>query len=300
MLPDYPHFISYQWALPFRFERIGQLVAAKPQHSLDDLGRMQADEVSLAARKMLPRLLKAQSSHALAPAAMAKLAAFDGTMAADQAAPLIYWAWFRHLSQQVLADELGQPLYDRLLGQRGYFDAMEGALGEGGGADGWWCDDKSTPAVETCQALVDRAFTAALDELQAAQGADVEAWRWGKAHIARSEHRPFSKLKPLARWFEVRVPVGGDGYTVNVSRVNLKADATTGELYLSEHGPSLRGLYDLADRSKSRVMHSTGQSGLPWSPLFRNLAGPWAQVQGVPLFPAADAPMQTLTISPAR
>ena len=299
-LPDYPHFISHHWALPFRFERISQLIAAKPQHSLDDLGRMQADELSLAVKKMLPRLLKAQSGHPLAPAAMAKLTPFDGTMAADQAAPLIYWAWLRHLSQQLLVDELGQPMYDRLLGQRGYFDALEGALGGSGDSDGWWCDDKRTAEVETCQAQVDRAFTAALDELQVAQGPDVAAWQWGRAHIARSEHRPFSKLKPLARWFEVRVPVGGDGYTVNVSRVNLKADATTGELYLSEHGPSLRGLYDLADRSRSRVMHSTGQSGIPWSPLFRNLAAPWAQVQGVPLFPAADAPMQTLAISPAR
>jgi penicillin amidase len=298
-LPDYPHFISHQWALPFRFERIGQLIATKPQHSLDDLGRMQADEVSLAARKMLPRLLKAQSSHALAPAAMAKLAAFDGTMAADQAAPLIYWAWFRHLSRQVLADELGQPLYDRLLGQRGYFNALEGALADDAGSGAWWCDDKATPTVETCPQQVDRAFTAALDELQAAQGGDVAAWQWGKAHIARSEHRPFSKLKPLARWFEVRVPVGGDGYTVNVSRVSLLPDGTTGELYLSEHGPSLRGLYDLADRANSRVMHSTGQSGIPWSPLFRSLAGPWQRVESVPLFPAANAPMQALTITPA-
>ena len=299
-LPDYPHFISHQWALPFRFERIGQLIAAKPQHSLADLGRMQGDVLSLAAQKMLPRLLKAQSSHPLAAAAMAKLTAFDGTMAADQAAPLIYWAWFRHLSQQVLADDLGQPLYDRLLGQRGYFDALEGALGKDGGADGWWCDDKATAAVETCAQQVDRAFTAALDELQAAQGADVAAWQWGRAHIARSEHRPFSKLKPVARWFEVRVPVGGDGYTVNVSRVNLKPDATTGELYLSEHGPSLRGLYDLGDRSNSRVMHSTGQSGIPWSPLFRNFAAPWQRVEGVPLFAPAGAPMQTLTVAPAR
>ena len=157
-----------------------------------------------------------------------------------------------------------------LLGQRGYFDALEGALAA---PDGWWCDDKTTSALETCPQQVDRALTAALDELQAAHGTDVAAWQWSRAHVARSEHRPFSKVKLLARWFEQRVPVGGDSYTVNVSRVSLKADATTGEYYLSEHGPSLRGLYDLADRANSRVVHSTGQSGIVWSPLFRSLAG---------------------------
>ncbi len=295
-LPDYPHFITHHWALPFRFQRIEQLIAAQPTHSLADLGRMHGDVKSLAVVQLLPRLQKAQSAHPLAAAAQAQLASFDGTMAADKAAPLIYWAWHRHLTQQVLTDELGAPLYDRLLGQRGYFDALEGVLASG---DAWWCDDKATPAAETCAQQIDRAFSAALDELQAAQGADVAAWQWGKAHIARSEHRPFSKVKPLARWFEVRTPVGGDSYTVNVSRVSLKADGTTGEYYLSEHGASLRGLYDLADRANSRVVHSTGQSGIPWSPLFRHWAEPWRRVEGVPLFVPASALVQTLAISPA-
>jgi penicillin amidase len=295
-LPDYPHFISHHWALPYRHQRIEQLIAAQPTHSLGDLGRMQADVKSLAVVRLLPRLQRAQSSHPLAAAAMAQLAGFDGGMAADKAAPLIYWAWHRHLTQQVLADELGAPLYDRLLGQRGYFDALEGALAS---ADGWWCDDKTTSVVETCAQQVDRAFTAALEELQAAQGPDVAAWQWGRAHIARSEHRPFSRVKLLARWFEQRLPVGGDSYTVNVSRVSLKADASTGEFYLSEHGPSLRGLYDLGDRANSRVVHSTGQSGIPWSPQYRNLAEPWRLVQGVPLFAPVGAPLKTLAISPA-
>ena len=129
----------------------------------------------------------------------------------------------------------------------------------------WWCDDKTTPAAETCAQQIDTAFGAALDELQQAQGSDVSKWQWGRAHQARSEHRPFSRVKLLARWFELRTPVGGDTYTVNVSRVLFKPDPTTGELYLDEHGPSLRALYDVADPTKSRFMHSTGQSGLPWS-----------------------------------
>jgi len=270
--PGYPHFISHQWALPFRHQRIAQMIDAKPKHSLDDLAAMHGDIRSLAAARLLPRLLQAKSGHPLAAAAMQALQGFDGTMAADRAAPLIFWAWNRHLSQRVLADEVGPAIYERMLGQRGYFDALEGVLTRD---DGWWCDDKATPAVETCADQVNAAFTAALDELQALQGADVAAWQWGRAHQARSEHRPFSRVKALARWFEIRQPVGGDTYTVNVSRVGLKADATTGEYYLDEHGPSLRGLYDLADRSRSRIIHSTGQSGIPWSPQYRSFADTW-------------------------
>ena len=94
----------------------------------------------------------------------------------------------------------------------------------------------------------------------------MAAWRWDRVHQARSEHRPFSTVPALARGFELRAPVGGDTYTVNVSRVNLKPDLTTGELYLDEHGPSMRAIYDLGDLANSRFMHSTGQSGIPPSP----------------------------------
>jgi penicillin G amidase len=151
--------------------------------------------------------------------------------------------------------------------------------------DAWWCDDKTTAAVlETCALQIDAAFTRALDELQATQGPDVAAWRWDRAHIARSEHRPFSKVKALAKLFELRTPVGGDTFTINVSRVNMKADATTGERYLDEHGPSLRALYDLGDPARSRFMHSTGQSGLFYSPLYRNFVARWRKVEYVPLW----------------
>ncbi|MCE2660115.1 MAG: penicillin acylase family protein [Rubrivivax sp.] len=286
---DWPHFLSSDWALPYRQQRIEALLQARPRHSLDDLRGMQADIRSLAVDSLLPYLQRAGSSHPLAAAAQAQLKGFDGVMAADRAAPLIYWAWYRHLVRALVADEIG-PSFDQRAGNRTFRDAVEAMLaaGEPGAADtarAWWCDDKATPATpETCQARVDLAFTQALDELQQRFGADVAAWRWGAAHQARSEHRPFSSVKPLARFFELRTPVGGDTYTVNVSRVGLSADKTTGERYLDEHGPSLRALYDIAQPDNSRVMHSTGQSGLPWARHYRSFVKPWAEVKDVPLW----------------
>lgn len=293
--PDYPHFLTSEWTVPYRHDRIVALLSATPKHDLASLRAIQADEFSLATAKLLPAIRAARSDHPLAVAAQKQLAAFDGTMAPDRAAPLIFWAWARHLTEAVFADEVGPELFEVQLGSRNFREALEGVLQR---RDAWWCDDKRTPAAETCAQLADRSFGAALDELQARHGADVSAWRWGDAHVARSEHRPFSRVGALARFFEVREPVGGDTYTVNVSRVNSRADARTGERYLSEHGPSFRGLYDLADPSKSRVMHSTGQSGLVFSPLYRRFAGPWAAVKDVPLW-ADAAPAHTLELVPA-
>jgi len=289
---DYRHYITSDWALPYRQQRIEQLLRTRRQHSIDDLRTMQADEKSLATERLLPWLARASSNHALAAAAKRQLQGFDGTMAADRAAPLIFWAWMRHFTAAVLADELG-PLYERSLGGRTFRDAMEGVLDRN---DAWWCDDKTTPAVESCATQADAAFGRALDELQTRFGADVEAWRWGAAHQARSEHRPFSRAKSLARFYELRAPVGGDTFTINVSRVTFRPDPTTGELYLNEHGPSLRALYDLADPAKSRVMHSSGQSGLPWAGHYRDFVDPWARVEYVPLW--RGEAMQTLVLKP--
>jgi penicillin amidase len=295
---DYPHFITSEWAPPYRQHRIEQLLRAKAKHTIDDVAAMQADVTSLATQRLLPWLQRARTGHALAGAAREALSRFNGRMDADAVAPLIFWAWSRQLTRAVFIDELGGPeVYERVLGARTFRDALEGVLDRN---DAWWCDDKATVGVaETCAALSDRAFGAALDELQARFGSDVGAWQWGRAHQARSEHRPFSRVKALAPLFELRVPTGGDTYTVNVGRVGVKADAGTGELYLNDHAASLRAIYDLGDPARSRVMHSSGQSGLPWSSRYRDFADAWARVTYVPLWPAAnEAPAQVQRLQP--
>jgi penicillin amidase len=292
--PDYPHYLTSEWAAPWRHQRIEQLLRARDKHTPESLAAIQADVQSLEAAPLLPWLKQARSAHPLAAEAQRHLQGFDGTMAADRAAPLIFWAWSRHLAQRVFADEVGEALYERSLASRSFRDALEGVLARN---DAWWCDDKRTAAPETCAMQADAAFTDALEELQARFGSDVAQWHWSDAHQARSEHRPFSKVKALAKVFELRAPVGGDTFTVNVSRVGLKPDPTTGELYLDEHGPSLRAIYDLGDPRQSRFMHSSGQSGIVLSPLYRSFVQRWANVEYVPLW-AQGAPAHTLVLQP--
>jgi len=293
--PEYPHYITNEWAAPYRQQRIEQLLAAKPRHSLDSLREMQADVVSLATQRLLPTIRRARSDHVLAVAAQQQLAGFDGTMRADAAAPLIFWAWARQLTIALFGDDVGPAMFERTLENRSFRDALEGVLERG---DERWCDRQDTPEIETCAQQVDAAFTRALDELAAQHGTDIGKWKWGAAHLARSEHRPLSSVALLAPWFELRTPVGGDTFTVNVSRVSLRPLARTGELYLDEHGPSLRALYDLGDPSKSRVMHSSGQSGIAFSPLYRSFVAAWERVDYVPLW--SQTPHHSLTLAPRQ
>ena len=248
---DYPHYLTSEWAPPYRQQRIEQLLRSRAKHSIDDMAAMQADVLSLATQRLLPWLQRARSEHALAGAAQAALKNFNGEMKADASAPLIFWAWSRQLVRAVFTDELGGPeVYERVLGARSFRDALEGVLERN---DAWWCDDKTTTdEAETCEQMSDVALTRALDELQQRFGADVSKPGAGATRMWRAASTGRSRAsRRWRRCSKLRVPSGGDSYTVNVGRVGVKPDATTGELYLNEHAPSLRAIYDLGDLSQS-------------------------------------------------
>ena len=295
--PAYAHYLTSEWALPYRQQRIEQVLAGKPKHSLDDLAALQADDRSLAVAPLLPWLQKAKSVHPLAAAAQTQLAGFDGRMAADRAAPLIFWAWQRQLARAIFADDVNEGLWEKSLTGRNFQDALERVLQAD---DAAWCDHRGTPLAESCADQAGLALTRALEELQQRFGSDLAKWRWGHAHQARGEHRPFSRVPVLAKLFELRTPVAGDTHTVNVSRVSLRLDKATGDLFHSDHGPSLRALYDLGDPASSRVMQSTGQSGIVFSPWYRNFLQPWAEVKYVPLWPQGGVAPEVLVVQPKQ
>jgi penicillin G amidase len=139
--------------------------------------------------------------------------------------------------------------------------------------DPYWCDDKRTPTVETCDDIVNGAFDAALSDLAKRYGNDVTKWRWDTAHFARSEHRPFSNVPILKKIFEIRTPTLGDTYTVMVGKVRLREP----DPFANEFAASLRAVYDLsiAESTAATIIFSTGQSGNPFSANYRNLAQRW-------------------------
>ncbi|MEN9543658.1 MAG: hypothetical protein RLZZ598_491, partial [Pseudomonadota bacterium] len=116
----YPHYIGSEWALPYRQQRIEALLQAKPQHDIASMRTIQLDQVSLATRKLLPRLRAAHSKHPLAATAQTELRDFDADMSADRAAPLIVWAWVRELTHGIFADDIGEALYERQLANRSF------------------------------------------------------------------------------------------------------------------------------------------------------------------------------------
>jgi penicillin G amidase len=160
-----------------------------------------------------------------------------------------------------------------------------------------WCDDVRTPATESCEQLLVTAHDKALKQLE-------EKYKnapWGEAHVARHRHRPFTREPWLARIFDIRVPSGGDAYTVNAGASNFDDEA---EPFANRHAPSLRAITDLADPQASVFIHSGGQSGNPLSALYRNFSAAWARGEYVAMLTdrrrlEADG-VQRLVLTPRR
>jgi len=274
--PGYRHFITSEWQSPYRAGRIAELLEATPKHTRESFARMQADIVSPAVRELLPRLLATPAATPRARTALAKLAAWDGTMAAERPEPLIVVAWWRELTRAIYADDLG-PAFTASWSTRAQF--ISDVLADRNG-QGHWCDDRRTEKVEGCAEILADSLERALADLRKRYGDDPERWRWGDAHPAWSRHRPFSRVRWLAPFFDIRTPTPGDAYTLNVGQSDF---ADESDPYASRHAASLRAIYDLGDPQASVFIHSTGQSGNPLSPHYSDFTPRWARGEYVPM-----------------
>jgi penicillin amidase len=279
--PGYAPFISVDWFPPYRADRIEELLAQHPKHSLESFAKMQADDISRLARELLPAALAAKPATDAGRRAQALLRDWKGHMAMDSPAALAFAAWYRELTRLVYADELGELFKDGWDMRAAFMIAvMKGERGQER-----WCNDVRTPAKETCASQASRAFELAAQDLEERYGA-LEGWRWGTAHPAASDHRPFGFVPYLARFFNVAPATPGDTYSVNVGHFFIRDEARP---FANRHAPSLRAVYDLADLERSRFMHSTGQSGNVMSPWYSSFAERWARVEYVTIPTRRDA-----------
>ncbi len=259
--PGYRHHITYEWQPPYRARRINELLNER-KHDLSSFKQMHSDVVSLAVRELLPRFLAGKSD--------ARLAAWDGSMSVERAEPLLMAAWWREFARALYADELGDAFRANWAARAVFVDNVLARQRH-------WCDDVRTPALETCEEILAASLNKAKEEIEKNYGKDPA---WGEAHVARHRHRPFTRQPWLARVFDIRVPSGGDAYTVNVGAMDFNDEA---EPFANRHAPSLRMVADLGAPQDSVFIHSGGQSGNPLSAHYRAFAEPWARGEYVPM-----------------
>ena len=272
--PDYPHYLTDDWAAPYRAQRIEALLDSRPRHDVASFTAIQQDVVSLAAARLTPVLLRlAEPSNETIRQALAMLGRWDHGMQRDRAEPLIYMAWLRELMRVLLADELG-PVFEDYWGIR--IEVIHRALGE----RTQWCDDVTTGEPETCTDAVSRALEIALDYLASNYGSEMGDWRWGEAHAVEMNSPILGEIPVIGSWFEVTRFTGGERETVNAAGFDV---ADPDRPFAQSHGAGYRAVYDLGNPERSVFVISTGQSGNPLSPYYEDYATPWRDGRYLPM-----------------
>jgi len=235
--PGYKTPVGYEWALPFRFHRIEEMLTAKKKFSIEDFERMQQDVSSLPAKRFQAVIRHwAPDPDSQESKALDLVLHWDAVLSTDSAAALIYEYWIAQLPRAVFGPEAGKDVDLETLLETLETRPQEKALSD--------------------------SLHAALDEIQRSAGPDLASWRWGDVHQILFRH-------PLNHQAFNRGPVArpGDANSVN---------ATSGAAFQQTNGASYRQILDLSDWDRSVMTNVPGESGDPESPHYSDLLDDWA------------------------
>jgi penicillin amidase len=268
---DYPHAISYEWALGYRSERLHNLLASKRQFTLADFQAMQHDTLSLPGKRFaaVAAGLELPGDAAERPF-LKSVAEWNGELDAGSQGGLIYSVWSQELVTEFFRLHVSRDnLLEFLRGGYG-LEVMLSALEK---PDRFWFGDDPAAARDR---LLRTTLTAAMTKLHRLFPDGPLGQRWGALHTASFEH-PLAQMGPAhAQAFNLGpVPRGGDGHTP----LNARFDARFHQI----HGASFRQVLDLADWDRGMATSVPGQSGQPGSPHYADLLPLWAEGRYFPL-----------------
>jgi penicillin amidase len=293
--PGYPHHLTFDWFSSYRVHRIQALVNAREKHDVASTRAIQADTMSTPARELMSIMGSAQPLTTAGREALARLKAWDGTMAPDAPEGLLFHAWRRELARRVFVDDLGDLAADFEAAADTTRALLHVLSSKAPARD--WCDDRSTTQrFESCLTLMSESLDASVEALAEESGRDVAGLRWGEAHQAVAEHRPFSSVAALAGLFELRTSYPGDTFTINVGALSHRSDAP----FSTRHAASMRAIHDLSSADASTWVQSTGQAGHPLSELYSSMLPLWREVNSLPMRRTAVGGTRELTLAPER
>ena len=290
--PDYPYFITRDWAPGFRASRITELLKLAKTQTIDYSISIQKDTNSTMANELLPLMLNVVPPEGVQSTLHHMLSEWNGDMSKERPEPLIFTTWLRELNIGIYRDELSN-LTPSFLSQRPVF--IHSVLSN----KPYWCDDVTTPESENCHFQLLKSLERTAMKLTRKYGPEPTIWQWSSEHIASFPHVLLDKIPLINRIASLEVATDGGNYTVNRGT----GYTNSAKPFQHRHGPGFRAIYNLADLKKSQFMIATGQSGHLRSPHYRDMLTDWSETQYRQFTPSRRAlegvKSQHLTLHPA-
>jgi penicillin amidase len=258
---DYPYFIGYEYALPYRINRIRQMLNEKEIFGMEDFKRMIMDQHSDYSRLLTPYILKIkEKNNDLNPEetfALNSLSGWDYELNMNLVAPTVFEFFTISFAKNLLSDELADLFGKLTMTIKDYY--IYKILTSGPDE---WVDDINTSGKETLDDIILRSFKDCIKDMTAQYGRDTTKWKWGDIHTVTFVH-PLSAVKILDKVFGLNSKtygIGGSGYTVSP----FKYDSG----FKAYHGASQRHIFNTANWDESLTVIPTGISGVPASEFY--------------------------------
>ena len=266
----YPKARHYTWADPYRAHRIEEVLNSGRRFNVAEMTRLQNDDLSIAARAVVPLLRDLTITSPAAAKARDLVMAWDFVLDKNSAAAAVYEMYSRRLFTAVR--EASIPAAARASIPTSFVSTKRMI-------DWLYAPDGRFGADPTKgrDALVVAAFEAGVADITARFGPDPAAWKWGdeKLHHALIKH-PLSDVVNAETRKKLEVgpfPRGGDGTTVSA----------TGGQDNQMAGGSLKIVADPENWDNSVGLNTPGQSGNPDDPHYRDLFELWARGKYFPV-----------------
>ena len=256
--------IGFEWSAPWRAQRIREVLGADDNATLDDMLALQADNLSIPARRILTALGSLETDSPELRAALDLLAEWDHHMDNDSAAAALFEQWTglhgsgpnrfgvgllaEAVEDHEVVEAIGEPA------ETAFVDFVEHP-------ESWFEDGAATRDRVALQSLAEAV--AAITEDQGG----IEQWRFGPYNQQELIH-PLSGLVDSGTRDAIDIGPAERRPTPNV---------------VGNSGASWRFIAEPGNWNEARFMSNPGESGDPDNPFYENLFEPWAASETLPL-----------------
>lgn len=264
MVPDdYPYYISHWYDLPYRYDRIHEMLTEKEVFSIADYRDMLGDKKSKLAEQMVPGLLEELSKvQQLSPAeneAVSLLKDWDMVYRSSGPEPLIFEKFYNIFLETLLREQMGDGFYREFIASKALVRNIVNRVWTSKSSA--WLSDSQSESDNPFNEAVSKSFSRAIGLLEEKLGGTPEDWQWGNLHRFTLEH-PVGSVRIINLIFNMnRGPFspGGSFHTV------CPYSYPFGNPFEVNHGASQRHIFSAADWDESLAVIPTGTSGIPAS-----------------------------------
>ncbi|MBI4831582.1 MAG: penicillin acylase family protein [Candidatus Lindowbacteria bacterium] len=277
---DYPYLIAARFEVPYRANRIKELILSREKFSAEDMRRTQMDMYSGQGARLRDRFVAACERYPQPDAdfkdAVEILRTWDLNADAESAGASVCYESHARLARKMVSYSLKPEFWKQAYEYSDIFDDML----EQESAEKWF-DHPLTEKVETRDEAIAASVAEACRSLREFFHDEPANWKWGRLHTLTFVH-PLGQSGLLAKALNRGpFPLGGTSSTINMA---FYLPDTGRKPYAVIAGPSMRTVVDFGEVDGARMVITLGQSEERASRHYSDQLPFWLKGESLPMW----------------